>query len=233
MSLTLRCWLCDLQSGGNSAVLSDGENVCMFKSGRGCHLTCFDEKLPQETYLRVHPSAEDHQVKPFRLHCAKCKNQLGVMFRSEGLIRPSFHRDSVIFRTNTIDNESNSQGLVSVQQWKYNYAEKNMILTTMVSGHTKTHETGNAMLFIMNKHSWNVPSSSQPRLQKDVLHDMPSSFDWRFSTGTSQYIVTEKSSLKIPGSESLDEVKVEKYPQKKQNLTNPAKFGFSKRFQIL
>lgn len=167
----------------------------MIKSGPFCHLTCNDVDLPKTTYLREHPRFEEHGVKPLRIHCGTCSNQLGVMIWSNGNLKPSFTQYAVIFK-----NADGSQLLCT--QWKNKYARVHNVVPIENIGSSTHFDVEAPQFYILDHKAWEFCKNGELRMQKDADRDLPVQFTFCLSEHGSYFESKHASnpSIAVPGS---------------------------------
>jgi hypothetical protein len=191
-SSNLYCWFCEEQTKGKSAVIADSSTISMIKAGKCCHLTCNVPNLENSLYLRVHPEKDTHDIKPFRIHCVTCNNQLGVMIRTSDGLRPSFQQHSVIFK----DEKGKS---TPVQQWKNDYARTNLIVPIENLGSTPSRSVDDAKFYVLDHKVWEKNKQTPLRVQKDVNAEEPFIFKLCLSENGHHYNVSAPSADLLPG----------------------------------
>jgi len=128
--MNMHCWFCFERSKGESKPIAGESNVFMFKAGKAVHLTTLDESLPKNVYLRIHPDSSNHNVKPFRMHCMVCGNQLGALVIADNSVFPSLQQNSVIF----VDDKNNTLNTID---WKNKYAKRTPQVAIKKNGNHK------------------------------------------------------------------------------------------------
>ena len=103
---------------GTSSMICKGDSVRLFMARGSVSMSSDDHDLAEKAYLRLHPVDKTRGLKPFRMFCLHCQNQLGVMLHIERGLFPSFQHRAVIFK------EAASGRETSAQQWKYMYAQR-------------------------------------------------------------------------------------------------------------
>jgi hypothetical protein len=190
----LYCWACE--SGPKSAKIADGSSIFMIKSGKCCHLTCNDANLPNTTYLREHPASDYHNIKPMRIHCKECANQLGVLIWSSGKLRPSFQQNVVTFK----NGEGKKMGST---QWKHKYAQVHNVIPIENLGISAYRAPEDAKFYILDHKAWEFVKNGELRIQRDAVAGSEQDFAWKLSNEGSfyeaKYIANENRLL--PGCE--------------------------------
>lgn len=176
----LFCWFCE----SKNQKIARGSLVSMIKAGKCCHLTTNDPDLANAVYLRAHPDKDSHDIKPFRMYCRMCNNQLGVLVRAGGKLRPSLQQFSVIFKNITNGTQ------VPVHTWKYDYAQKNLIVPNEHLGSSESRSIEDAKFYILDHKVWERSKASTPRIQKDLEAQEPTIFQWELDKDGSSYKVT-------------------------------------------
>lgn len=195
-SFNLHCWNCENGLNPKKTKIADAATVFMLKSGDCCHLTCTDVNLPNVSYLREHPVAKSHNIKPFRFHCKVCKNQLGVVVWSAGGLKPSFHQNAVIFK-NSVGKE------IHPTQWKYGYAQRHNVIPNENIGTSSYRKAEEPQFYILDHKAWEFAKNGDLRVQTDSESHLEEDLEWKLSGQNPYYEASYKSdnSKPLPGTQ--------------------------------
>jgi hypothetical protein len=194
-SVTLHCWFCEEQTKGKSIEIAKAPMISMIKAGKCCHLTCNDPAVENVVYLRIHPENETHDIKPFRMHCRTCNNQVGVVIRACGRLRPSFQQHSVIFK-----NENGN--LISVHDWKNTFARTHLVVPNENLGSSTCRAVDDARFYVLDHKVWEKNRVASLRVQKDMTPEEPIVFGFRLSDNGQDYTVSAPVDVLLPGTTS-------------------------------
>lgn len=182
----LHCWLCERRDG-DSTPIALGDSVYMFKAGPSCHVTTNDPNVAKTTYLLPHPEKDDHHFRPYRMHCISCKNQLGIMVTSNGEMKPSFQKRSVIFK-----DEKGEHCLMD--SWKNEKGKENRIIPVEKLGYHGL-DANDAKYFICDPSCWQPQDviTDSPRNRKDMDQGRNQNYPFSLNADKKSFTVDHKN----------------------------------------
>lgn len=140
----LYCWNCIQSRQKYEGPLVRSDEVLIFKGGKLSHLSSTSDTVTKKCYLRVHTFAETRNIKPYRMYCNICKNQVGIIIIADTKFYPSFHHASVVF-------VSKDGTLYSVGKYKQSFATKTPnVDAKFVQGESKKGEK----TFVLDPSKW-------------------------------------------------------------------------------
>lgn len=151
------CWFCF--SHGTYQQLGKGSLLGMFYANGYCHMTCQDEALGEHIY--VSPHTESTRVKPYRMACRRCLNQVGVFINTEMGMLPSFHRSSVLIGEDTgLSHALSTERMpltFNTSQWKTLYSKHHTLIPHYkVPGEAPLDDDAPNRLFLVDPSCWEL-----------------------------------------------------------------------------